>query len=93
MKTRHAISRICKLSLAAIIAGFALATLFCVIDVPAEGYRLFYNLAWPVFRILRPAIVAVWQSLPTYLCGDSALLGHLLQIVASIWPLSGIIAG
>ena len=92
MKTRHTISRICKLTLAGIIAGFALATLFCVIDVPAEGCRLFYNLAWPVFGILRPAIVAVWQSVLTYLCGDSALFGHLLQIVASIWPLSGIIA-
>lgn len=93
MKTRHTISRIYKLTLAAIIAGFALATLFFVVNVPVEGCRLFYNLAWPVFRILRPAVVAVWQSVPTYLCGDSTLLGHLLQIVASIWPLSGIFAG
>ena len=93
MKIRHTISRICELTLAVIIAGVALATFSWEIGVPVEGCRLFYNLAWPALRILRPAIVAVWQSLTTYLCGDSTLLGHLLQIVASIWPLSGIIAG
>jgi hypothetical protein len=92
MKTRRTFSRIYKLALAVIIAGVALATFSWELGVPAEGCRLFYNLAWPVFRILRPAIVAVWHFLPTYLCGDSTLFGHLLQIVASIWPLSGIIA-
>jgi hypothetical protein len=93
MKTRYTFSRICKVTLAVIVAGFALATLSCEGDVPAEGCRLFYNLAWSSFQILRPAILAVWQSVPRYICCDPTSLQHLLQIVASIWPLAGIMAG
>ena len=88
MKARYTFSRICKATLAVIAAGFALTTLSWEVDVPVEGCRVFHNLAWSAFQILRPAILAVWQSVPTYICGDSTSLQHLLQIVASIWPLA-----
>ncbi len=76
------------------IAGFVLATLFCMLHgVAAEGCPLFHNVAWVALELLRPAISAAWQSAPEHLCQGSNLLQHLLQIVASIRPLLWVIAG
>ncbi|HXJ07528.1 MAG TPA: hypothetical protein VNH65_20695 [Candidatus Acidoferrum sp.] len=93
MKARHTFSRIYKLALAVMIAGFALAILRCRVDAAAEGGGLFYNFAWAAFQILRPAILAVWHHLPAYFCDDSTYLQRLPQVVSSIWPLAGILAG
>ena len=76
------------------IAGFLLATLFCVLrGVAAQECLLFHNLAWVALEVVRPAASAAWQSAPAHLCERSTLLQHLLQIVASNWPLLGVIAG
>ena len=76
------------------IAGFLLATLFCMLrGVAAQECFLFHNLAWVALEVVRPAISAAWQFAPAHLCERSTLLQHLLQIVASHWPLLGVIAG
>ncbi len=76
------------------IAGFLLATLFCALrGVAAQECLLFHNLGWVALEVVRPAASAAWQSAPAHLCERSTLLQHLLQIVASNWPLLGVIAG
>lgn len=78
----------------AAIAGFVFATLFCTLHgVAAEGCHLFHNMAWVALEVLRPDISAAWQSVPAHLCEGSNLLQHLLQIVASNWPLLCVAAG
>ena len=76
------------------IAGFVLATEFCKLGgAAAQGCNLLDKTAWVALEVLRPVILAAWQSVPACLCGDSRFLQHLLQIVASIWPLLCVIAG
>ena len=78
----------------AAIAGFLLATLFCMLrGLAAQECFLFHNLAWVALEVVRPAVSAVWQSAPAHLCHRSILLHHLLQIVASNWPLLWVTAG
>jgi len=69
---------------AAFIA-FPLAALFYMLHrEPSQECHLVHNTAWLAFKLLRPALSAVWQSVPAHLCEGSSFL-HLLQIVASIW--------
>jgi hypothetical protein len=75
------------------IVGFVLVTLSCKLDVTAQGCSLFYRAAWVALEVLRPVILAAWQSAPACLCEDSRFLQHLLQIGASIWPLVCVMAG
>jgi hypothetical protein len=75
------------------IAGFALAILFCKIDGAANGWNLFDETARVVVEALRPVILAGWQCVPACLSENARCLHHLPQIVASIWPLLGVIAG
>jgi hypothetical protein len=76
------------------IAGFLLATLFCMLrGVAAQECFLFHNLAWVALEVVRPAVSAVWESALANLCERSTLLHHLLEIVASDWPLLWVIAG
>jgi len=75
------------------IVGFVLATLFCKFDLTAQGCSLLDKAAWVALVVLRPVILAAWQSVPLCLCADSSFLHHLLQIAASIWPLLCVIAG
>ena len=70
------------------IAGLLVATLFCMLrGVAVQECFLFHNLAWVALEVVRPAVSAVWQSAPAHLCERSTLLHHLLEIVASNWPL------
>jgi hypothetical protein len=75
------------------IVGFVLANLSCKLDVTAQGCSLLHKAAWVALVVLRPVILAAWQSVPACLCAYSSFLHHLLQIVASIWPLLCVIAG
>jgi hypothetical protein len=78
----------------AAIVGLLLAALFCMLrGVAVQECFLVHNLAWVALEVVRPAISAAWQSAPAHLCERSTLLQHLLQIVASNWPLLGVIAG
>jgi len=70
------------------IAGLLVATLFCMLrGVAAQECFLFHSLAWVALEVVRPAVSAVWHSAPAHLCERSILLHHLLEIVASDWPL------
>ncbi len=77
----------------AAIVGVALATLFCKADGAAHGWNPFDGTAWVVLEVLRPVILAGWQCVPTYFAENARCLQHLPQIVASIWPLLGVIGG
>ena len=73
---------------------FVLATLSYKLDgAAAHGCSLVDRAAWVALDVLRPAILAGWRAISTYLCEDSTVLQHLLQIVASIWQLLCIVAG
>jgi hypothetical protein len=76
------------------LAGFLLATLLCMLrGVAAQECFLFHSLAWVALEVVRPAVSAVWQSAPAHFCERSTLLHHLLEIVASNWPLLRVTAG
>ena len=75
------------------IAGPVLATLSCKLDVMAQACSLLGKAAWAALDVLRPLILAAWQSLPACLCQDSRFLQHVLQIVACTRPLLCILAG
>jgi hypothetical protein len=87
-------SRNCKPIVGVAIVGFVLAILFCKLDgAAAQGCNLLDKTAWVALDVLRPVILAGWQAVSVYLCEDSRFLQHLLQIVASIWPLLCVMAG
>ena len=80
--------RNCNLIVEIAAVGFALATLSYKLDgAAAQGCNLLDKTAWVALDVLRPVILAGWQAVSAYLCEDSSFLQHLLQIVASIWPL------
>jgi hypothetical protein len=93
MRARQEFSRIYKLTLAVVIAGLTLAILTYQVVAKTEGCSLPYNFLYAAFLILRLAMLAVWQAVPAYFCGDSTYSQHLPQVVASLWPLAGILAG
>jgi hypothetical protein len=72
---------------------FVLATLSYKLDGAGQGCSLVDRTAWVALDVLRPAILACWRAISTYLCEDSTVLQHLLQMVASIWQLLCIVAG
>jgi len=75
------------------IAGLMLATMFYNLDAAAQRCSLLDKAAWVALEMFRPVILAAWQSVPACLCEDSRFLQHVLQIVASIWPLLCVMAG
>ena len=95
MKAQYIYSRNGKTMVGVAIVGFVLAALFCKLDgAAAQRCNLLDKTAWAALEVLRSVILlADWQAVLAYLCADSRFLQHLLQIVASIWPLLGVIAG
>ena len=93
MKGQYKYSRNRKLTVEVAIVGFVLATLFYNLDGAAQRCSLLDTAAWVALEVLRPLILAAWQSVPSYLCEDSRFLQHWLQIGASIWPLLCVMAG
>jgi hypothetical protein len=72
----------------AAIAGVILDTLSCRLDgVAALGCILFDKTAWVATEVVRSVILAGWPSVLAYLCEDSRVMQHVLQILAGIWPL------
>jgi len=77
----------------AALSAFPLAALFYVLHrEPSQECHLVHNTAWLAFKLLRPALSSVWQSVPAHPCEGSSFL-HLLQIVASIWQPLCVLAG
>ena len=95
MTGQHIYTGNCKPMVGVTIGGFVLATLFCELDrATAQGCNLFDKAGWMALEVLRMVILlADWQTVLAYLCEDSRLLQHLLQIGASICPLLCVVAG
>jgi hypothetical protein len=91
MKGRHKYFRNGK-PIAQVAIGFVLATLSCKLDVTTQGCNLLDKAAWVALEVLGPVILAAFQSVPDCLCHASRVLQHVLQIVASVWPVLCVIA-
>ncbi len=78
----------CKPIVGVASVGFVLGA-FCKLGGLAEQTcSLLGDAVWTALAVFRSAIVvANWQAVATYLFEDSRLLQHLLQVVASVWPL------
>ncbi len=78
----------------AAIVGFLLATLSCKLDgAVALACQLLDKTAWLATEAVRSALLAGWPCVLANLFEDSRVLQHLLQIMASVWPLLRVIAG
>lgn len=93
MKGQYKYLRNSKPIVEAAIVGLMLATMFYNLDAAAQRCSLLDKAAWVALEMFRPVILAAWQSVPACLCEDSRFLQHVLQIVASIWPLLCVMAG
>jgi hypothetical protein len=87
MKTRNIYSKDLRLIVLVAVLGIGLATLFFQLDrEAAQGCSLLEGTAWIAVDLLRPVVLTVVRCwVPAYL-SDSWCLQHLLQLVASIWP-------
>ncbi len=94
MKAQDKYSRNWKRIAGTGIAGLALAILLCNFDGAAErGCSARFETAGVAVEVLHHVVLAYWQLVPAYLYENSGSYEHLLQIVASIWPLLCVIAG
>jgi hypothetical protein len=57
-----------------------------------QSCSLFHAFGWAAFELARPVISAVLQTASAQLCGGSAASQHVLQMVASDWPLLSVLA-
>jgi hypothetical protein len=87
MKTRNSYSKDLRLIVLVAMLGIGLAALFFQLDrEAAQGCSLLQGTALIAFDILRSLVLSVVRCwVPSYL-SDSWCLQHLLQIVATIWP-------
>ena len=75
-----------KLAAVAVIAGFAAAALFYTLDGEiARGCNILHAAGWVVLEVLRPVVVAGWQSVTAHLPDNSGCLQDLPQL----WRRSG----
>ncbi len=94
MKAQDKYSRNWKRIAGTGIAGLALAILLCNFDGAGErGCSARFETAGVAVEVLRDVVLACWQLVPSYLYENSGCYEHLLQIVASVWPLLCVIAG
>lgn len=81
-------SRVRKPVVEAVIVAFVLAALsYALHGIAGHGCGLFENASWIALEVLRPIIRAAWVTMSAYLCEDSGILQHVVQIVASSGPL------
>lgn len=94
MKGQDKNARNWKQIMAATIAGVGLAVLLGSLNAaPERGCNVHYEIAWVAAEVLRHVVQACWQLVPVYLYENSGCYEHLLQIMASVWPLLCVIAG
>jgi hypothetical protein len=87
-QSAHKQNRIRKSILRAATAAFALIVFSCILRmIAAQECHFFHYSIWAALQLLRPAILAAKASVPAHPCQAATLLQHLLQIVASNWPL------
>ncbi len=93
MKAQDKYSRNWKRIAGTGIAGLALAILLCNLDGAAgRGCSARFETAGVAVEVLRHVVLACWQLVSAYLYDNSGCYEHLLQIVASIWPLLCVMA-
>ena len=87
-------SQIRKSILRAATAAFALIVFSSILRViAAQECHLFHYSIWAALQLLRPAILAAKTAVPVHPCQAADVLQHLLQIVASNWPLPQALVG
>jgi hypothetical protein len=69
------------------IVACVFATLLYDFERTLQRYGLFDTVSGVTLEILSRLILLVWQSVPSYLYESSMVLGHLLYIATSLWPL------
>src|SRR6266702_412188 len=93
MKGQSTYSRNWKRIAGGAVVAFVLTNLFWNLDGGAQGCNLLEKTAWVAVDVLRPVILAGWQSMPACLGENSGCLQHLFQVVASLWPLLCVLVG
>jgi hypothetical protein len=77
-----------------LVVGFTLAALFSRLDGEGgRGCHLWNGAAWFRLQMLRPVLLAGWQSVRSYIFDNSRLLQHLPDLVGSIGPVLCAIGG
>jgi hypothetical protein len=90
MTSQHTKSQNGKLFVWAAIAGLVFATLFCKLGgATTHSCQLLSNAGWAALEVLRLGVMlARWYGVTAYLYENARFVQHLLQIGASLWPLS-----
>jgi len=78
---------------AAFVAFVLIALSYGIHGMAAEGCSLLQKTSWIALEVLRPVVLAAWQSISAHLCQGSWILQHVLHIVASIRPLLCVVGG
>jgi hypothetical protein len=86
MNRQHTYYKGLKRVAVVLVVGFTLAALFYRLD-------LLNGAAWFVLQMLRPVLLAGWQSVRSYVFDNSRLLQHLPDLVGSIGTLLCAIGG
>ena len=73
------------------VAGSLLAALSCTLYLMTQSCGFVHAFGWVAFELARPVISAVLQFASAHLCGPS-VSQHVLQMVASDWPLFSALA-
>ncbi len=92
MNGPHTLSRSRKPILEVASVAFVFATLYYIYAMPEQGCSLLHTIGWVALEILRPVVLAVWQSAPAHPCAASSVLQHVAQFLASVCPLLRVIA-
>jgi len=88
MQTGDTYSRARKPVVEAAIAAFVLVALsYALHRMAAPGCGIFESASWVALEVLRPVVRAAWESMSAYLCEDSGIWQHVVQIVAFTGPL------
>jgi hypothetical protein len=94
MRITNTNSRTRRQVVEAAFVAFVLVTLsFAFHGMAAQACSLFGPASWIVLEVLRPMVLAGWESMSAYLCQGSGLLQHVLQTVASLGPLFCVVVG
>ena len=78
---------------AACVASALITLSYGLHGMAAQGCGLLGQASWIALEVLRPMVLAAWESMTGYVCQGSGLLQHVLQTVASIGPLFCVVVG
>lgn len=94
MQIRNTNTEVRRQVVEAAFVVFVLVTLsYGLHGMAAQGCSLFGPASWVALEVLRPMVLAAWESTSAYLCQSAGPLQHVLQTVASIGPLLCVVVG